>query len=110
MSIDAGLPTPFFPGRAAHQGTPCDEGACADAVTTFSRPMVAAAPAPTLMKSRRPIDSRTGSFESFMVILLKGPGQRDRASRAVQGDCLTPLVHGAHVAGRAFSERALMRS
>jgi hypothetical protein len=35
-------------------------------------PIVAAAPAPTLMKSRRPIDSRTGSFESFMVNLLRG--------------------------------------
>jgi hypothetical protein len=70
--MDAGLPTPFFPGRAAHQGTPCDEGACADAVTTFSMPIVAAAPAPTPMKSRRRIDSRTGSFESFMVNLLNG--------------------------------------
>src|SRR5580700_1226594 len=73
MSIAAGLPTPPFPGRAAHHGTPCDDGrSCADIVTTSSMPIVAAAPAPTLKKSRRPImDPRIGNSESFMVILLK---------------------------------------
>src|SRR5258708_5750079 len=73
MSIAAGLPPPPFPGRAAHHGTPCDDGrSCGEAVTTFSIPIVAAAPAPNLKKSRRPImDSRIGNSESFMVILLK---------------------------------------
>src|SRR6266852_9734542 len=73
MSIASGLPTPPFPGRAAHHGTPCDDGVCADAVTTFGMPIAAAAPAPTLMKSRRPIiDPAPAILESFMVILLTG--------------------------------------
>src|SRR5713101_8108858 len=68
MSIASGLPTPPFPGRAAHHGTPC-----ADAVTAFSVLIAAAAPAPTLMKSRRPIvDPEPTILESFMVILLNG--------------------------------------
>src|SRR2546427_514517 len=73
MSIASGLPTPPFPGRAPHHGSPCDDGACADAVTAFSVLIAAAAPAPTLMKSRRPIvDPEPTILESFMVILLNG--------------------------------------
>src|SRR6516164_7079981 len=73
MSIAAGLPTPSLPGRAAHQGTPSDAGACADALTPFSMLITAAAPAPTLMKSRRSIlVSPTGSFKPFTLHLLEG--------------------------------------
>src|SRR5437763_784268 len=92
MSIAAGLPTPPLPGRAAHQGTPCDAGACA-ALTIPSMPSAAAAPAPTPMKSRRPIvDLGTGRFESFMVILLTGCGRNLRRT----GEDACPTTQSQH--------------